>query len=48
MLNLLLNTSTVSAVPRPCSFSSRLIRVAAAASPMEIAKMGSRRLGEIG
>lgn len=42
--SLRLNTSTVWAVLRPFSFSSRLMRVAAAASPMETAKMGSRRL----
>ncbi|KAL5399909.1 hypothetical protein PMIN06_002631 [Paraphaeosphaeria minitans] len=39
-----LNTWTVCAALRPFSFSSRLTRVAAAASPMDTAKMGSREL----
>jgi hypothetical protein len=42
--HLLLNTSRLSCVLLPCSFSSRFIRVKAAARPIEMAKMGSRRL----
>ena len=41
---LLLKTSVVSAVVLPFSFSSRLIRVPAAASPIAIAKSGSKDL----
>jgi len=44
--NLLLNTSIVPCVLRPFSFSSRLIRVSAAATPIEIANKGSSRLSE--
>jgi hypothetical protein len=40
----LLSSSTVCCVLRPASFSSRLILVAAAASPIEIANSGSRAL----
>lgn len=40
----LFKTSMLCCVVLPFSFSSRFMRVAAAARPMEMAKMGSRRL----
>jgi hypothetical protein len=42
--HLLLSTSMLCAVLLPFSFSSRFMRVPAAAKPMAMAKMGSRRL----
>jgi hypothetical protein len=43
-LHLLLRTSMLCAVLRPFSFSSRFMRVTAAARPIDTAKMGSRLL----
>jgi hypothetical protein len=42
--HLLFSTSMLCAVLLPVSFSSRFIRVIAAARPIDMAKMGSRRL----
>ena len=43
-LHLLFKTSILSCVDLPFSFSSRFIRVKAAARPIDMAKRGSRRL----